>query len=98
MARRNRREPTPEPGEFKLGGFRKIETHPDGDWAVTRVTGSAATKAYRCPGCDMEIKPATPHVVAWPYYGDDIESSLPDRRHWHTTCWANRLNRRPRTR
>ena len=38
----------------------------DDDWVVRQVTGSAATRAYRCPGCDHEIRPATPHVVAWP--------------------------------
>ena len=38
----------------------------DDEWVVRQVTGSAATRAYRCPGCDQEIRPATPHVVAWP--------------------------------
>ena len=36
------------------------------EWVVRRITGSASTKPYRCPGCDQEIRPATPHVVAWP--------------------------------
>ena len=30
------------------------------------MPGAAATKAYRCPGCNQLIPPATPHVVAWP--------------------------------
>ena len=30
------------------------------------ITGSSSTKPYRCPGCDQLIRPATPHVVAWP--------------------------------
>ena len=38
----------------------------DDEWVVRQVTGSASTRAYRCPGCDQEIRPATPHVVAWP--------------------------------
>jgi hypothetical protein len=65
------------------------ESWPDGDFAVRHVTGSAGTKTYRCPGCDQEIRGATPHVVAWP------ESRLDDRRHWHSACWANRLTRTP---
>lgn len=64
---------------------------PDGaDYVERRVTGSAATKVYRCPGCDQEIPPATPHVVAWPV------AYLADRRHWHTGCWERRCSRRPR--
>ena len=45
-----------------------IEEAADGDWVVRALTGSASTKAYRCPGCDQEIRPATPHVVSWPAY------------------------------
>ncbi len=59
------------------------------EWVSRPVTGSAATKSYRCPGCDQEIRPATPHVVAWPE--DDMES----RRHWHTACWQRRDRRTP---
>jgi hypothetical protein len=58
---------------------------PDGDWTIRTVTGQAATKAYRCPGCDHEIAPGTPHVVAWP--PDDLEQ----RRHWHSACWRRAL-------
>jgi hypothetical protein len=68
----------------------QLESWPDGDYVVRRVTGSAATKAYRCPGCDHEIRPATPHVVAWP------DGVLDDRRHWHTACWRNRMRRTPK--
>jgi hypothetical protein len=56
----------------------------DGEWVVRSVSGSAATKAYRCPGCSQEIVPGTPHVVAWP--ADEPEGSV-ERRHWHTGCW-----------
>lgn len=65
-----------------------VQSWPDGDWVVRYVTGSAATKPYRCPGCDQEIRPATPHAVAWP------EGALDDRRHWHTACWRARDRRR----
>lgn len=89
MGRRNRREPIPDIGEIKAGGYRRTETTQDGDWIVQSITGSTSVKAYRCPGCDMEIKPATPHIVAWP------EADVESRRHWHTPCWNKRTHRRP---
>jgi hypothetical protein len=55
------------------------------------VTGTAASKPYRCPGCDQLIRPAVPHVVCWPL--EDVEAS--DRRHWHTVCWQARETRVP---
>ena len=67
-----------------------LEEHPDGDWYVRAITGSSSTKAYRCPGCDQQIRPATPHIVAWPAHG-----SPEDRRHWHTACWRARDRRGP---
>ena len=92
MPRRHARRPEPELTAPE-GGSRTVETHPDGDWVVRRITGSASTKAYRCPGCDQEIRPATPHVVAWPT--DEDADGLGERRHWHTPCWAARDRRRP---
>ncbi len=73
----------------------------DDGWVVRQVTGSATTRAYRCPGCDHEIRPATPHVVAWPaaYGADDSldeDAGLDERRHWHTACWRARGRRAPR--
>jgi hypothetical protein len=65
----------------------QVETHADGDWLVRQITGAAAGKAYRCPGCDQEIRPATPHIVAWPVGAED------ERRHWHSPCWAARERR-----
>jgi len=72
----------------------------EGGWLVRSISGTAATKAYRCPGCDQEIPPGTPHVVAWPA-GDGAERSstsgvpeegggIVERRHWHTGCWRRR--------
>ena len=92
MGRRNRREPQPEPQEIRVSGMRRSESYADGDWMVQRVTGSAATKTYRCPGCDMEIAIGSPHIVAWPDYLSGAESAVDERRHWHTACW-NRRNR-----
>ena len=62
----------------------------EGDFAVRRVSGAGATKAYRCPGCEQEVRPGTPHVVAWPLGSPD------DRRHWHTPCWDARGRRAPK--
>ncbi len=78
-----------------------VEEADDGDWVVRPLAGSGASKPYRCPGCDQEIRPATPHVVTWPAYPRDsdldpwdVESAADQRRHWHTTCWRARDRRR----
>src|SRR5689334_25222573 len=47
-------------------GVEATQSWTDGDWRVRVVAGEATTKAYRCPGCDQEIRPGTAHVVAWP--------------------------------
>lgn len=61
------------------------------EYVVRALAGDGAAKAYRCPGCDQEIRPGLPHVVAWPV--DDSDAG--DRRHWHTACWAARDRRAP---
>jgi hypothetical protein len=101
MPRQNRRRPE-EPGAADAAvmgrGAVRRESGSDGEWLVRPVTGAAATKTYRCPGCDQEIRPATPHVVAWPDHSvaEADGPGLSDRRHWHTTCWTARSRRRPR--
>lgn len=71
---------------------RRVETGPDGyEYEVRAIAAARATKVYRCPGCDHEIRPGTAHVVVWPADRDGVD----DRRHWHTPCWANRANRGP---
>ncbi len=88
-ARKTRRPPAAAPSA-PLGPER-IEDGPDGDWVVRRVPGAAAGKAYRCPGCDQELRPGTAHVVTWPTHaGADA------RRHWHSACWQRRLQRHRR--
>jgi hypothetical protein len=76
------------PPEHTLPG--STEDWAGADYAVRPVTGAAATKTYRCPGCDHEIRPATPHVVAWPA---DHPDAAAYRRHWHTACWRARGRR-----
>lgn len=73
-------------------GVEAVQTFNDGEWLVRAVPGSSATKAYRCPGCDQEIRAGVPHVVAWPADG---RGDATDRRHWHTGCWRARDRRRP---
>ena len=73
---------------------RRLEVGPDGyDYLVVQVAGARATKTYRCPGCDHEIRTGTAHVVVWP--ADLGDSAVDDRRHWHSSCWANRATRSP---
>jgi hypothetical protein len=67
------------------------ETWRGEDYVVRSVTGAAAAKSYRCPGCDQEIRPGQPHLVTWPAHDSDAS----DRRHWHTPCWAARERRGP---
>ncbi|GAA1899977.1 hypothetical protein GCM10009716_07280 [Streptomyces sodiiphilus] len=74
-------------------GLEHTETWRGEDWVVRGITGSAAGKHYRCPGCDQEIPPGVPHVVAWPAHG-----AVDDRRHWHRACWNARDRRAARTR
>ncbi len=91
--RRRRDEPALDLA--RVGGLQRREVHPDGEWFVRTVTGAAATKAYRCPGCDQEVLPGRPHVVVWPADGPRSDAvALGDRRHWHSPCWAARQRRR----
>ena len=74
----------------------RVESFRGEDYVVRRVTGSAATKPYRCPGCHQLIRPATPHTVAWPVVPTSFASGatgLDERRHWHTPCWGARERR-----
>ncbi|MCH7232540.1 hypothetical protein L0U85_17015 [Glycomyces sp. L485] len=89
MPRKNRRLRESERGRPSAADSSTVEG-PDGRYQFRRITGSAAEKTYRCPGCDLEIRPGTPHVVAWADDGDGD-----DRRHWHKGCWNARDRRRP---
>ncbi|NLU67109.1 ATP/GTP-binding protein [Streptomyces sp. HNM0574] len=75
-----------EAGE-RYGLERSVEWQGE-EWAVRQISGNAASKHYRCPGCDQEIPPGVPHVVAWALMGDGD-----DRRHWHKSCWNARDRR-----
>jgi len=83
--RANRRRPPAGATGPGVRGVDLVESWPDGDWVVRPVTGAGSAKTYRCPGCDHEIRPPTPHVVAWPAGG---AGGPDDRRHWHKPCWA----------
>lgn len=94
MARRNvprRRTPMAAQSERPLGATVPLLASWGGeDWAVRNVTGTAAIKAYRCPGCDHEVRVGEPHVVTWP-----LDRGSGERRHWHSVCWAARDRRGP---
>jgi hypothetical protein len=91
MTRRNKR-PARQNLLPPLGVGRRVEPGPDGcDYEVRPVAAARATKPYRCPGCDHEIRSGTAHVVVWPA---DI-GGVDDRRHWHTACWKHRATRSP---
>lgn len=62
---------------------------PDDEVEVRRVQPYQATKTYRCPGCQQDIRPGTGHVVAVP------TAAVDERRHWHHGCWSQRARRRP---
>ncbi|MFS8104036.1 hypothetical protein LFM09_43670 [Lentzea alba] len=73
-------------------GWARAESGPDGEWLVRAISGTQAQKTYRCPGCDHEIRPGTPHLVAWPA---EETGSVEERRHWHQGCWESRGRRGP---
>jgi hypothetical protein len=56
--------------------------------AIVRAVTGEKGKTYRCPGCQQEIRPGTPHLVV--IEEEDVEA----RRHWHTPCWKRELRRR----
>ncbi|MGL5818861.1 MAG: hypothetical protein ACRCYR_14935 [Phycicoccus sp.] len=87
MPRSNRRRRDLE--SRPLGGATEVATQ---QWRgrafhVRRLTGTSATREYRCPGCRHGVVVGTPHVVAWP--ADGI-GGVAERRHWHTRCWSAR--------
>lgn len=76
----------PEALDRPLGGFAP-------SWAqtgqeVVRAVSGERGKAYRCPGCNQEIRPGVPHLVVV------SEGDVGARRHWHTGCWRSELRRR----
>jgi len=89
--RPRREEPAPIDLDRAVAGWQRLESKRDGQWHVQPMTGANAVKAYRCPGCNGDIEPGTPHLVAW--RADGImgpEDDLAARRHWHRRCWEIR--------
>ncbi|MEE4540692.1 ATP/GTP-binding protein [Streptomyces sp. V4-01] len=93
MSPRRNRPPKPERSPSRSPSSEEDADRPFGyggateewqgeEWIVRPVAGGASAKHYRCPGCDQEIAPGTPHVVAWREY-----AGVDDRRHWHRACW-----------
>lgn len=72
------------PGGISSGRVRRR----DGEYHVRYISGAAAVKEYRCPGCSLVISEGQSHVVAWradSILGDEHAAS--ERRHWHSHCW-----------
>jgi hypothetical protein len=88
---RGRRGPQPTPEDTPRYGLEHTEEWRGEEWVVRGMGAGAAAKHYRCPGCDQEIPPGVPHVVAWPRHGD-----VDERRHWHRACWNARDRRSAR--
>ncbi|HEX2089948.1 MAG TPA: hypothetical protein VHI54_08510 [Actinomycetota bacterium] len=74
------------PPSTSLTGAAPAWARADG-FTVQPVTG-AVHRTYRCPGCQQEIRPGTPHFVV--VADGDVEG----RRHWHTQCWRQEVRRR----
>lgn len=75
------------------GGHASSAAKADGRWIVRTIPGSRATKTYTCPGCQHQILPGVPHVVAWPGTPSGFSqqaSPIEERRHWHTGCWQRK--------
>lgn len=89
--RRNRPHGGRQPNAPFSDGLERTDQWQGQEWVVRRITGAAAAKHYRCPGCDQEIPPGVPHLVTWPSLG-----AVDDRRHWHATCWNARDRRAAR--
>jgi hypothetical protein len=87
------RDAAPDLNEDRVRrGVEATQAWVDGVWAVRDIPAGAATKPYRCPGCDHEVMAGVAHVVVWPADG---AGGLVDRRHWHTGCWRARDRRAP---
>jgi hypothetical protein len=94
MPRHNRRhvgDELPDPGRIGSTIGERRDSWRGEDYVVRSVSGTAATKPYRCPGCDQEVRAGAPHVVTWPAE----DAAADDRRHWHTVCWNARDRREP---
>jgi hypothetical protein len=94
VPRRNLRRDDAAPLDLERArqGVERVVSSNDGAWSLRHISSGGALKIYRCPGCDHQIAPGVPHVVAWPADG---RGDLSDRRHWHTACWNARERRRP---
>lgn len=90
---RRRRDDRPLPVAALEGRIDTSVTWRGSRWGVRRLAGANATRPYRCPGCEHEVAPGTPHVLVWPLDG---LGGMDDRRHWHSRCWQSRETWHPR--
>jgi hypothetical protein len=83
MPRRNRRAPDEGPQTARMPQSAAPAWASAPGLEVRRLTSD---KPYRCPGCDLEIRPGAWHFVVVPAVPEE-------RRHWHERCWQVELNR-----
>lgn len=88
MAKRRPSKHLREPRPLSTGTLAAKRTVRGRVYVVKQVSGERAVKTYTCPGCQHDVRPGMPHVVAWPDSPPlGYESGLDVRRHWHTACW-----------
>lgn len=84
MPRKNRRAPDEAPQPLRMPQSEAPAWALVPGFEARRLTSD---KPYRCPGCDLEVRPGVWHLVVVPHDAPD------DRRHWHEGCWRVELNR-----
>lgn len=90
MARKHHRatsRPLTDVGRLANGGAQRVSRR-GAEWFVREISASRAEKAYRCPGCLLDVPVGQAHLVVWSaehLFGD--EAAVRDRRHWHLHCW-----------
>jgi hypothetical protein len=85
VPRKNRRDPG-----FLEAPERQPQRSDAPPWAMLPgfdVRQVGGEKAYRCPGCDHEVRAGIWHLVVVPQGDPDA------RRHWHTECWRREIRR-----
>lgn len=89
MPRRSRPREGRAPRERERPLAPEIVTGAPPGWQARAIAAAKATKWYRCPGCEQEIRPGTAHVTAWRLGAES------ERRHWHRACWERVRRTRP---
>jgi hypothetical protein len=88
MPRKNRRDPSYfQPPDAAGVPVTRADAPSWAQAPGSEIRNVGGQKAYRCPGCDHEVRAGMWHLVVVPV--GDVDS----RRHWHTECWRRELRR-----